>query len=129
MQAETISALETTRSTFRAKGARLPRAHFSLASHASRPTVGGFLPMISWIQRTFQRHFALVFAFLLFAMAVPLIVIFNPSSGFGRGDRKIVSRPFFGLNLASQDDQQRLVGDAALSVNLQVGYMGLESAQ
>src|SRR5882672_7669964 len=85
--------------------------------------------MISWIQRTFQRHFRLVFAFLLLAMAVPLIVIFNPSSGFGRGDRKVVSRPFFGLNLASQEDQHRLIGDAALSVNLQVGYMGLESAQ
>jgi len=85
--------------------------------------------MISWIQRTFQRHFALVFAFLLFAMAVPLIVIFNPSSGFGRGDRKIVSRPFFGLNLASQDDQRRLMGDAGLSVNLQLGSSDLDSSQ
>jgi peptidyl-prolyl cis-trans isomerase D len=85
--------------------------------------------MISWIQRTFQRHFRLVFAFLLFVIAVPLIAIFNPGSGFGRADHKVISRPFFGLNLASQDDQQRLVGDATLSVNLQVGYMGLESNQ
>ncbi len=85
--------------------------------------------MISWIQRTFQRHFKLVFAFLLFAMAVPLIVIFNPSSGFGRGDRKIVSRPFFGLNLASQEDQQRLMGDANLSASLQLGSMDLDGSQ
>jgi peptidyl-prolyl cis-trans isomerase D len=85
--------------------------------------------MISWIQRTFQRHFKLVFAFLLFAMAVPLIVIFNPASGFGRGDRKIISRPFFGLNLASQEDQQRLMGDANLSVSLQLGSMDLDGSQ
>jgi peptidyl-prolyl cis-trans isomerase D len=85
--------------------------------------------MISWIQRTFQRHFKLVFAFLLFAMAVPLIVIFNPSSGFGRSDRKVVSRPFFGLNLASQEDQLRLRGDANLSVSLQLGSMDLEESQ
>lgn len=84
--------------------------------------------MISWIQRTFQQHFRTIFMVLL-ALTIISFVFTIGAPGIGRADSKVVSRPFFGLNLASQEDQQRLVGDAALSVNLQVGYMGLESGQ
>jgi peptidyl-prolyl cis-trans isomerase D len=86
--------------------------------------------MISWIQRYFQHHFKVVFAVLLFMMAIPLIWVFNPSSGINRGDRRSLDRPFFGYNLNLQEDQQRLMGDAGLSANLQLGsFGGLEAEQ
>ncbi len=80
--------------------------------------------MISWIQKYFQHHFKLIFAILLFVMVVPLIWVFNPSSGLGRGDRQVTQREFFGYNLAMADDQARLMGDANLSASLQIGSMG-----
>lgn len=85
--------------------------------------------MISWIQRTFQRHFRLVFLLILAAMAIPLIVIFTPSSGIGNGSQRYARQDFFGLNLGSQADQARLIGDAQLSVYLQAGGPALEGAQ
>ncbi len=85
--------------------------------------------MISWIQRYFQHHFKLVFAVLLFIMALPLVWVFNPSSGVGRGDQRSVERRFFGYNLGSQEDQGRLIGDASLSAQLQAGYAALEGDQ
>jgi peptidyl-prolyl cis-trans isomerase D len=85
--------------------------------------------MISWIQRYFQHHFKLVFGVLLFIMALPLIWVFNPSSGVGRGDQRTVERRFFGYNLSSQEDMARLVGDASLSAQLQAGYAALEGDQ
>jgi peptidyl-prolyl cis-trans isomerase D len=85
--------------------------------------------MISWIQKYFQKHFRMVFAIVLLAMAIPLVLIYNQSSGFGRGDRqRVTERVVFGYNLASQDDQSRLLGDAALSAQLQSGY-GLDGAE
>ncbi|QYM80035.1 peptidyl-prolyl cis-trans isomerase [Horticoccus luteus] len=85
--------------------------------------------MISWIQRTFQRHFKIVFLLILAAMAIPLIVIFTPSSGIGGADRHYARQEFFGLNLGSPSDQARLMGDAQLSVYLQAGGPALEGAQ
>lgn len=79
--------------------------------------------MISWIQKYFQHHFRLIFAVMLIAMVVPLIWIFNASSGIGRTDRQVVERRVFGYNLASQEDQSRLVGDASLSAQMQAGYL------
>ncbi len=80
--------------------------------------------MISWIQKYFQRHFRLIFAVMLVAMVVPLIWIFNASSGIGRTERHVVERRVFGYNLGSQEDQSRLFGDASLSAQLQLGYSG-----
>ena len=85
--------------------------------------------MISWIQRTFQHHFRTIFAVLLGLLIISFVVTYAPSSGIGRADHQVQTRPFFGLNLASQEDQSRIAGDAALSVNLQAGYMGLENDQ
>jgi peptidyl-prolyl cis-trans isomerase D len=78
--------------------------------------------MINWIQRYFQRHFRAIFAVMLFIMVVPLIWVFNPSSGTRGADRNIVERRAFGYNLNSPEDSRRLFGDAALSVQMQAGY-------
>jgi peptidyl-prolyl cis-trans isomerase D len=85
--------------------------------------------MISWIQRYFQHHFKLVFGTLLLIMAVPLVWVFNPSSGVGRGDQRTIERHFFGYNLGSQEDQAKLIGDASLSAQLQGDYYTLQSEQ
>ncbi|HWA85250.1 MAG TPA: peptidyl-prolyl cis-trans isomerase [Opitutus sp.] len=87
--------------------------------------------MISWIQRTFQRHFKVIFGVMLLLMALPLIWVFNPSSGSRTDDRHFVERHVFGYNLNSAADQSRLFGDASLSAQLQAGYVpdqaGLEN--
>ena len=85
--------------------------------------------MISWIQRSFQHHFRMVFGVMLVLLIVSFVVSFSPSSGIGRAEGKVMTRPFFDVNLASQADQQKVIGDAALSINLQAGYMGLENDQ
>lgn len=85
--------------------------------------------MISWIQRTFQHHFRTVFGVMLVLLIISFVVSFSPSSGIGRAEGTVMTRPFFDVNLASQADQQKVIGDAALSINLQAGYMGLENDQ
>jgi len=86
--------------------------------------------MISWIQKYFQHHFRLIFAVMLIIMVVPLIWVFNASSGLGHADRRVIDRPFFGYNLGLQEDQQRLMSDASLSVSLQLGSLsGLDNEQ
>ncbi|MBS0661775.1 MAG: peptidyl-prolyl cis-trans isomerase [Verrucomicrobia bacterium] len=85
--------------------------------------------MISWIQRYFQQHFRIVFALILGSTIISFIIAFAPGSNFGKTDRRnAVTRPFFGYNLASQEDQGRIIGDANLSANLQSGYNALEGA-
>ena len=85
--------------------------------------------MISWIQKYFQHHFRFIFALVLLASIVGLVLTFNAGSDFLRsGQRFTRTREFFGYNLGSQDDQSRLIGDASLSVNLQTGYNSLEGA-
>jgi peptidyl-prolyl cis-trans isomerase D len=84
--------------------------------------------MISWTQRTFQQHFKVVFAVLLGLMIISFVFTIGAAPGIGRADRTGLKREFFGYNLSSQEDQQRLMGDAGLSANLQVGY-GLEADQ
>ncbi len=80
--------------------------------------------MISWIQRYFQHHFKTIFAVLLAVTIVSFIFTIGAAPGIGRGDRRYVEHKFFGYNLALGDDQQRLMGDASLSANLQLGAMG-----
>jgi peptidyl-prolyl cis-trans isomerase D len=85
--------------------------------------------MFTWIQRYFQRHFVIIFALILAAMAIPLVVVFAPSSGIGQGDHKVATRDVFGYNLGSQEDQARLFGDANLSATMQLGYAGISGEQ
>lgn len=79
--------------------------------------------MISWIQKYFQRHFKVVFFILLVGSAIPLVMVFNPSSGIGRGDRQVKDNWVFGYNLASQTDKARLYSEARVSAELQYGYV------
>lgn len=85
--------------------------------------------MFTWIQRYFQKHFGVIIVLILLAMAVPLIVVFTPSSGIGQGNRRIAARDVFGYNLGSPEDQARLFGDANLSATLQLGYGGIGGEQ
>jgi len=71
--------------------------------------------MISWIQKYFQKHFRLVFLLVLLAMAIPLVFIYNQSSGLGRSERTASSRPFFGHNLASENEAAIIRRDTQLS--------------
>jgi peptidyl-prolyl cis-trans isomerase D len=75
--------------------------------------------MISWIQRTFQQHFKWVFLTLLVLVIVSFVFVTNASRGIGRsGERKLPSRPFFGLDLSHAEDQRTLGADAQLSIYL-----------
>lgn len=78
--------------------------------------------MISWIQRYFQHHFRIIFAVLLVGVIIAFVFTIGAAPGIGHADRQVVERHVFGYNLASQEDQTRLFGDAALSIQLQVGY-------
>lgn len=84
--------------------------------------------MISWIQSTFQRHLKLVFGVLLAVIIVSFVFTIGASPGVGPADQQTIKREFFGYNLNSPEDQQRVMGDAGLSASLQVGY-GLEAEQ
>jgi peptidyl-prolyl cis-trans isomerase D len=86
--------------------------------------------MITWIQKYFQHHFRTIFAVLLVLIIVSFVFTIGASPGLGHGDRRLVDRPFFGYNLGLQQDQSRLMGDAGLSANLQMGAFGnLEAEQ
>jgi peptidyl-prolyl cis-trans isomerase D len=77
--------------------------------------------MISWIQRTFQHHFRLIFAVLLVGMVIPFIFTIGSTPGIGRPDHKTADRDFFGHNLLSRDDNTQLVSDTRISAELQYG--------
>lgn len=85
--------------------------------------------MITWIQRSFQQHFRIIFGILLVLIIVSFIFVTNASSGLGRTSHTYLTRDFFGYNLGSQEDQSRLFGDANLSATLQLGYAGFGSEQ
>jgi peptidyl-prolyl cis-trans isomerase D len=86
--------------------------------------------MISWIQRYFQKHFRLVFAVILIAVALPMVVIYSSSGGGGRnGASKLLERPFFGRNLGNAEETRRIFNDATWSIRLKAGYDALQSGQ
>jgi peptidyl-prolyl cis-trans isomerase D len=85
--------------------------------------------MISWIQRSFQHHFRTVFAILLAVTIVSFIFTIGASPGIGRAGPKTYSQLFFGHDLGKQGTNDNLYGDAALSIQLQAGYMAAESSQ
>jgi peptidyl-prolyl cis-trans isomerase D len=84
--------------------------------------------MISWIQVTFEKHTKAFLAFLLIVITIPF-VFFTSGSGFGRSERRIQKREFFGTNIASQAERSRIDQDAQISVMLRVGYRMPMSAQ
>jgi peptidyl-prolyl cis-trans isomerase D len=77
--------------------------------------------MISWIQRTFQRHFRSIFGILLAVTIISFIFTIGATPGIGRADHRDVTRDYFGHNLASREAVQGMVGDARLSAYLQYG--------
>ncbi len=85
--------------------------------------------MITWIQKYFQHHFRTVFAVLLAGTIISFIFVYGASNGIGRAERRSVERPFFGINLGSSEDTQRLFGDANLSALLNLGYTGIDNDQ
>ncbi|HSI07127.1 MAG: peptidyl-prolyl cis-trans isomerase [Rariglobus sp.] len=74
--------------------------------------------MISWIQRNFQQHFKWLFLLLLAVVIISFVFITNASSGLGQNTKQAPARLFFGVNLGSPDESQRLIKDANLSVQL-----------
>lgn len=86
--------------------------------------------MISWIQRYFQHHFRSIFAVLLGVVIIAFVFTIGASPGLGHADRRIMERQFFGYDLNTPHDQQRLFGDAQLSAQLQMGaFGGLDAEQ
>lgn len=85
--------------------------------------------MISWIQKTFQQHFRIIFLVLLALTIVSFIFTIGASPGIGNAGQKAMNRPFFGANLGNQEDVARVMGDAQLSVFLQAGYPALSGAR
>lgn len=80
--------------------------------------------MISWIQRYFQNHFKAIFVVLLAVIIVAFVFTIGAAPGIGRAEREAMNRYVFGYNLSSQEDSQRLFGDAGLSAQLQFGFFG-----
>lgn len=85
--------------------------------------------MISWIQVTFQKHTKLIFVFLLLVVAIPFVFTIGAAPGFGKAGHKMLQKPFFNYDLGKAEDQQRIIGDAEISVFLQAGFMALNGAQ
>lgn len=78
--------------------------------------------MISWIQRYFQHHFKVIFFVLLAVIIVAFVFTIGAAPGIGRAEQQAMDRYVFGYNLNSQEDSERLFGDAGLSAQLQFGY-------
>jgi peptidyl-prolyl cis-trans isomerase D len=85
--------------------------------------------MISWIQKNFQHHFRIVFGVVLVVTIISFIFTIGAAPGIGRAGTKTYSQLFFGHDLTKQGTSDSLFGDAALSIQLQIGYMGGESSQ
>jgi peptidyl-prolyl cis-trans isomerase D len=85
--------------------------------------------MISWIQRTFQHHFKLIFAVLLVGMVIPFIFTIGSTPGIGRADRTTSARDFFGHNLLSDTEKRAMLDDARMSAELQYGAANVSPEQ
>jgi peptidyl-prolyl cis-trans isomerase D len=85
--------------------------------------------MISWIQRSFQHHFRIIFAVVLFVMVISFIFTIGSTPGVGRAERTSATRDFFGHNLMSQEQSRSLVEDARMSAELQYGATNVSQDQ
>lgn len=107
---------------------RLPITfYFPLATGEMPPNFARF--MISWIQKTFQQHFRVVFAILLVIIIVSFVFTIGAAPGLSSPDRGSAKRPFFDRNLASAADQQLIMGDAQLSVLVNYGMPNVDEQQ
>ncbi|HVW20268.1 MAG TPA: peptidyl-prolyl cis-trans isomerase [Opitutaceae bacterium] len=79
--------------------------------------------MISWIQRSFQNHFKLIFAVILGATIFTFVVEIGATPGIGRAERRNVRRDFFGHNLGSPADMDQVMHDGMISAELQGGNL------
>jgi peptidyl-prolyl cis-trans isomerase D len=70
-----------------------------------------------------------VFAILLAGTIISFVFVYGASNGIGRAERRSVERPYFGINLGSAEDTQRMLGDASLSALLNMGYSGIDNEQ
>jgi peptidyl-prolyl cis-trans isomerase D len=77
--------------------------------------------MISWIQRSFQKQFRVVFGVLLAVTVISFIFVIGSTPGIGRAERRVEERDFFGHNLESKEQSEALFADARLSAYLQFG--------
>ena len=85
--------------------------------------------MISWIQKYFQKHIKLVMAAMLLIVGVPMVFIYSQSSGLGSGDVSVREQRFFGVNLANQEQAQRVFLDGQLSAQLRLDYQAMQNIQ
>lgn len=85
--------------------------------------------MITWIQRTFQRHTKLVFIFLLVVITIPFVFTIGAAPGIGQAGNKSLEQHFYGVNLGNQTEARQVFLDAGLSAQLKAGYNALEGAQ
>jgi peptidyl-prolyl cis-trans isomerase D len=85
--------------------------------------------MISQIQKNFQQHFRIVFGVVLVVTIVSFIFTIGAAPGIGRAGPKTYTQKFFGHDLSKQETSKELMGDAELSIQLQVGYLGGDSSQ
>jgi peptidyl-prolyl cis-trans isomerase D len=85
--------------------------------------------MISWIQKYFQKHIKLVMAAMLLVVGLPMVFIYSQSSGLGSGDVQVREQRFFGVNLANQEQAQRVFRDGQLSAQLRLDYQAMQNIQ
>lgn len=85
--------------------------------------------MISWIQKYFQKHIRLVMFVMLIIIGLPMVFIYSQSSGIGSGDAKVREQRFFGVNLANQEQAQRVFRDGQLSAQLRLDYQAMQNIQ
>ncbi|HEY5079880.1 MAG TPA: peptidyl-prolyl cis-trans isomerase [Opitutaceae bacterium] len=77
--------------------------------------------MISWIQRTFQHHFKIIFGTILTVTVLSFVFTIGSTPGIGRSEHKEVNQVFFGHNMASAEEKARIGEDARLSATLRYG--------
>lgn len=85
--------------------------------------------MITWIQTSLQKHFRILLFVLLAVVIVSFVFTIGAAPGIGQGGQKVRTRAYFDINLGSPEDQQRLFGDAGLSIFIQAGYPALQGDQ
>jgi peptidyl-prolyl cis-trans isomerase D len=83
--------------------------------------------MISWIQRSFQHHFKVVFGVLLTVTIISFIFTIGAAPGIGRAGPKTLKQQFFGHDLTRQGASDQLFSDASISVQLMAGFGALSN--
>ncbi len=71
----------------------------------------------------------LVMFVMLMIVGVPMVFIYSQSSGLGSGDVRVREQRFFGVNLANQEQAQRVFLDGQLSAQLRLDYQAMQNIQ